>query len=172
MSFSTFLELCADFNEALELNNWVSNETWYTDQYLQHFHVSPTGSSPPPSQAPEILMSPGVKAVGNTTPEEDTQGLMFLSSKDKKEIIAYLSNGNSLEDAERKYNIPSATIQAWFSQKSSYLTDVIKNEVNGEAQQELLPQSRSTRYESAFSRPVTASTGGSYKKSAFCKTPR
>ena len=42
----TSVELCAEFNETLELSNWVENETWYMDQYLQHFQVSPALTSP------------------------------------------------------------------------------------------------------------------------------
>lgn len=178
-------ELCTDFKETLELNKW---ENWYTDQYLQHFQpsISPgCGGLSTTSQTSTDVLSPAVTPASNlmTSPsasledsqldlgiksddedEDDGLGITFASNVDKDKIIGYLSEGNSVADAERLFGISQSTINLWLSSikqknsSSSRLTDM-----NDEPSEDLQTSP------SAFSYVNQPEKSSSNARSAFAK---
>ena len=100
------LELCAEFKETLELSNWVDNETWYMDQYLQHFQVSPAITSPGSSL-------PDAETDGDLD-EGDNTGLTFAvdKEKDKEKKISSI-------EMEKINSIVPVTVNVYEPYKSS-----------------------------------------------------
>lgn len=99
-------ELCAEFKETLELNKWVDNETWYMDQYLQHFQVSPALTSPDSSLADG----------DSDDPDEDTNaGLTFaVKEKGKKKSTGQFEGTNKLSPVTVKIYEPNkSTGEVW-----------------------------------------------------------
>jgi Transposase. len=188
-------ELCTDFKETLELNKW---ENWYTDQYLQHFQTSISPgcgllnssatsqtssdaiSSPTVTPAPDLMTSPSVSledgrqdlGMDSDEEEEDEEddglGITFASNVDKDKIIAYLSEGNSVADAERLFGISQSTINLWLSsikQKNSSFSRLM--DAKDEPSEDLdLPTSMS-----AFSHvdPEKSSGNAGCARSAFSR---
>lgn len=150
-------ELCAEFRDSLDMNNWVDNEAWYNHQYLQHFQVSPATSST--SKQSDFVQA----SVSSEEREDDFEstadgsGITFASVPDKERVLSYLSDGNTVEDAERVFNVPQSTIQFW---KSNRTDDVDSKPTD----------IRHRRFESAFYKPSrNLYTDKSYK-SAFSKS--
>lgn len=145
-------ELCSNFDESLELTNWVDNETWYTDQYLQHFQVSPASVS-------SVTSTVG----GDMTQDDgdDCVGITFSSNKDKEKIISYLADGKSITSAAQKFQISPGTIKNWLVSASKTVRDI-------DEKPRLI---RSPKFESAFYRPPTSTTSRAPNsfKSAFSK---
>lgn len=125
------------------MNNWIDNETWYNHQYLQHFQVSPatSGSS---SHSDVVQLS-----IGNDDHEDeneentDQSTITFASLKDKAQILAYLANGHTLEDAERVFDIPQRTIRFWLDASNPETAEKVEKE-------SVAPEQK---FESAFYKP-------------------
>ena len=153
-------ELCSNFDESLELTNWVDNETWYTDQYLQHFQVSPASVS---SVASTIGgdMAHSMSDEKSQDDGDDNIGITFSSNKDKEKIISYLADGKSITSAAQKFQISPGTIQNWLVSASKTVRDI-------DEKPRLI---RSPKFESAFYRPPTSTTNRAPNsfKSAFSK---
>jgi len=172
-------ELCAEFNETLELSNWVDNETWYADQYMQHFQVSPANTIASATTTVDMLSSPMLSSTSEMESEQEDNGLTFSTDKKfsanskKDQIISFLSKGNTITSAALRFSIPKQTIQSWLA--ASEIDDNLSSDVD---EKPLIKNDRgSIKFESAFYKPIDTSRKNTQRpstsinaRSAFCKS--